>query len=995
MKFTFGEISVDADRLELHSSGELIEVQPKVLQVLLYLLRNAERTVPKRELLDGVWPDVATGDSSLTRAISVARRLVGREVIENVRGTGYRIAVSVEHSGPRGAEHLADRGVAGFVGRRIERGTLDRWRGASLAAGFTGLVRGEPGVGKTRLAREFTADARQAGARVVWGSAVEGAPRAYGIWRQLLTTLLDGDAASAARAPRAAVETIAEVIDELRVRRPELRRPFAASLGSSRPRFFSAVAEILRESAASQPLVLLLDDVQWADTGSMRLLEWAIRETAGHRVLWLLLARRNARVEDRPLDEVLTEWRADSSVLELSGLDVETVASLAEQLGAEALSAQRIGELHDRTAGNPLFVEQLVRAGLTAPEAGAPDPAIEREALRGVTHVLRARLEALPEACVRILEVAAVYGREVPIGLLADVLQRDDLDLLDLLEPAERAELIVTRIDASGLAFDHELVREALLGMLGSGARARCHKAIAEALERRLPLEGRAVVPSIAWHYGRCIARTTAKRAVDYALRAAAQEMESLAFESAAGHYRDALRAGERAGVGDERGRGRMWLDLATALFYAGDPIDAERSAWNAIELARRCGDLQVRAEAAVAMSDWVLHRSGQVPEQRVGMLEEVLALLPRDEAPLRARVLMALSQDLHWSPNPSRATELALQAVAAARESGDALVLCHCLAAAFHVLWDPAEPARRDALVDEHVELARRVDDIERRCLAHHHRFAIRIERGDHEGAQRDRSEADAMAERLQRIRYVHASRARAANVATYLGRFDEAEQHCAEADGLRQHRSEDIGFLVGAAQRFTLTRLRGSLESWQTILRAGVVQYPEVKGFAVAACLMSYELGDGDRARSEHAALWRDGEPALARDMQLILNLVNLGQVTAALGNEAQVGRMYELLLPCDGRMAVLEAITTAGSVSRVLALLAHRRGDPASAEGHFDAALRVERSLRAAPWEAYTLRDYGAYLEQCGRADEARAALGRSREIARDLGMPHLAS
>lgn len=996
MRFLFGNLSVDSERLELRRGDELVEVQPKVLQVLLYLLQNSDRIVTKRELLDGVWADSATVDSSLTRAISLARKLVGKDVIENVRGTGYRIAVSIEHAGAPVPISKNDGGPRGFVGRRLERATIDRWRESATEAGVVGLVVGEPGIGKTRLVREFTADARRAGACVVWGAAPEGAPRAFDVWRQILPALLDRSTEpTKGTALHASVEVIADVIEEVKARRPDLQRPTFAPPTSARPRFFSAVVDVLTTHAAREPLVVVIDDVQWVDTSSMGLLEEAIRETAAAPLLWLLLGRRTARLRGNPIEEALSDWSDGVRVLELAGLDSETIGSLADQLGAEDISTTQIAALHDRTGGNPLFAEQLVRAGLSALEAHETDAKIERESLRGVFGIVRRRLDALPNDCRRLLEIGSIFGRSVPISLLADVVDQDEFDVLDALEPAESAELIVTEPDASSFLFDHELIRETLMHAITAGARARYHRSIAEALERRLTHEGPSLLPTLAWHYGRCISRSTAKRAVDYTLRAARHEMESLAFEGAIGHYRDALRAETRAGVGDESDRAALVLELATALFYVGDPVEAEKAAWNAVELARRCGDHRIWARATVAMSDWVLHRSGQVPDERVASLEAVLDELPEEEHALRAQVLMALSQDLHWSSDSERVETLALRAVQEARVAGSALALCQSLSAAFHAMWDPAEPARRDAVAEEEVQLALESGDAERICLAHHHRFATRVERGEYDLALADVAAADAAGRALRRVRYLHAIHVRAANVSTWLGNFHEAEAHCDEADALRQHRSEDIGFLVGAAQRFTIARLRGQHEALTEILEMGIAAFPEAAGFEAASCMIAYEIGDHDRAGSELSDFWQGDELVMRRDMLFIISLVHIGEVTAALGTEAQARRCYSMLLPSAGRIGVLESVTTVGSTSRPLALLADRLGDTSAAEAHFRSGLEIESSLRARPWEAYSRRDFGAFLARQGRTREANEQQSRSSEIARELGMAQLAS
>jgi hypothetical protein len=125
----------------------------------------------------------------------------------------------------------------------------------------------------------------------------------------------------------------------------------------------------------------------------------------------------------------------------------------------------------------------------------------------------------------------------------------------------------------------------------------------------------------------------------------------------------------------------------------------------------------------------------------------------------------------------------------------------------------------------------------------------------------------------------------------------------------------------------------------------------------------------------------------------MQFILNLTHLAEVTAALGEETWVRRAYEILRPCDGRMAVLESVTVAGCVSRVLGLLAERLGDDSAAARHFETALTTERRLGARPWEAHTARDLAAFLRRRGRESEAAGHADRARELAEELGMPQL--
>jgi len=191
MRFRFAGFTLDSELRELRRGEALVRVQPKVLDLLLFLLENRFRVVPREELLRGVWPGVATTDGSLARAVSLAREALGDRddggVLATVRGHGYRIAVPVD---------LVDAGslggaTAAFVGRERELAELhaafDRVLAKRAGAIF---VAGEPGVGKSRLVEEFARAARARGAETLWGAAHEGeGGPAFWPWTRMLDQL--------------------------------------------------------------------------------------------------------------------------------------------------------------------------------------------------------------------------------------------------------------------------------------------------------------------------------------------------------------------------------------------------------------------------------------------------------------------------------------------------------------------------------------------------------------------------------------------------------------------------------------------------------------------------------------------------------------------------------------------------------------------------------------------------------------------------------------
>nr|NIY10429.1 AAA family ATPase [Gemmatimonadota bacterium] len=235
MRYRFSEWTVDADRFELRRGADPVPVQPKALTLLLYLLEHRERTVTKQELLDAVWPDAVIGESSLTRAVSVARTALGEQdaeagVIRTVRGRGYRIGVPVllEEAGPAPDEPTP---ASSFVCReqelRLARASLHE---ALAGRGQTLLLVGEPGIGKTRLAAEVATIARGRGAAVLWGGCQEGSEGpAYWPWIQILRGWLREWGVDALHtAAGAAATDLAELLPEIRAQFPELPRPDGA-----------------------------------------------------------------------------------------------------------------------------------------------------------------------------------------------------------------------------------------------------------------------------------------------------------------------------------------------------------------------------------------------------------------------------------------------------------------------------------------------------------------------------------------------------------------------------------------------------------------------------------------------------------------------------------------------------------------------------------------------------------------------------------------------
>ncbi len=539
----------------------------------------------------------------------------------------------------------------GFVGRPGELAALaSAWAAADAGRGTAVVVTGEPGIGKTRLVEAF---ATRAGAAVRWGRCAEigGAPP-YWPWQQVLGGL-----------PEAALGA-------------DTGARFALGLDTARR---------LHGLAAGRPLLVVLDDLQWADRDSLHVLEVVLSQLHGSRLLLAVTCREEATA-DPALARVLglAARLPAARRLRLAGLAAGEVADLVGGLrGAPADDAAAIAE---RTGGNPFFVTEL--AALPA-SAGGAVPA-------GVRDVVRLRLAGLPSAARDALAAAAVAGRDVPVGLLAAVAPaHDDGDDGGVTAALSAGLLVETSPGRVRVA--HDLVREVVLADLGPVERARVHGRVADVLAA-----GPAAATSagaIAVHRSEAAAGGPDPAAARACLRAAREALDRAGVDEAA-----ALAARGLAHV--PAGEGALAADLhlvrGRALRRLGLLEDSGAALRAAADLARGLGDAPRGARAAVASAGGGLGgywaSVGAPAATDVALLEEAAAGAGALPPELASAVLAALAVQRSAS-GEAGSRELADRALAAAGDVPAAR--SRARVARFVADWTPAHAASR-------VELAR-----------------------------------------------------------------------------------------------------------------------------------------------------------------------------------------------------------------------------------------------------------------------------------------------
>ncbi|MBL4687356.1 MAG: AAA family ATPase, partial [Nannocystaceae bacterium] len=331
---SFGEFELDETLFQLRRAGNLVKVEPKVFDVLLYLLQHRDRVVPKDELLEALWQG-SVSDSVLPRCITAARRALAddgtrQEIIETIRRRGYRFVAAVTspvgtmpglappqtpsagQSEPAPAAQTSSAPVPSgttpgiFVGRTQTLGRLTDALDAALSGrGRLIMLVGEPGIGKTRTAAEVCHTARQRGATVLTGRSFEGegAP-AFWPWVQILRRAIEVEVIDPHALGLHTAE-LAALVPEIRDRVPNVPEPPGVTADQARFRQFDAVATVLCTAARRHPLVIVLEDLHWADTPSLRLLQFLAGVMGETRMLLVATYRDVTLPRTAPLARVL------------------------------------------------------------------------------------------------------------------------------------------------------------------------------------------------------------------------------------------------------------------------------------------------------------------------------------------------------------------------------------------------------------------------------------------------------------------------------------------------------------------------------------------------------------------------------------------------------------------------------------------------------------------------------------------------------------------
>ncbi len=814
-----------------------------------------------------------------------------------------------------------------FVARGAERRRLhDRWAQVRRGQGMLVLLTGEPGIGKTRLASRFAAEVHATGALVIYGRADEETVVPYQPVAEALRHLV---------AHADSLELDPGLTARLGPLLPELPRSPAED---GRHALFEAAAALLERVARRRPLLVVLEDVHWADTPTLLLLRELVRRAEAAPIMVLATYSDVALAPSAPLQRVLADLRRDQvpERISLVGLDVGATEALVAERGRDGVDVRRLQEY---TAGNPFFIEETLRS---VSSSGVPE---------GAREVLLQRFERLSPDTLDLLTLAAVLGRDFSLGVLELLAGRPVEDVVIKLEEAVDAGLIVETAEPAGrFSFCHALVCDALHARPAASRRRLLHLRAGEALERA---RGRVEVPAgeLAHHFFLARHAGGAERAARYAVEAGEQAARAHAYEDAARHFERALEALDLIPEPDDAVRAEIWLALGTVRWQGGEP--AARAAFDAAaEIAARRGDKATLVRAALGAGGR-FYAPGRRDPARVELLERALRSAGPGDARIRTRLLGRLAEAL---TDDVRRVEVSTESLRLARATREPAILAPALLSHHAAHLHTSHLDARLELAGEAVELADAASLREIAALARHWLIYDLVEAGDLEAARSRHAELASLARDLRQPLYEHSALAWRGVWAQLAGRCDEAERLAREGLRLAVRAGAVDARAHFTAQLLPILRDQDRLPELLPELERLVAERSEVLGWRAVLPLAYLDAGETAEAARTFAAALADVPDGLL----WLPATAWLAEAAARLEDTDACTALLSRLEPYAGRVVQASFTGCWGAVDRFLGLLTGALGRRADAERHLAVALARHLDLGAGPLADRTGRE-----------------------------------
>jgi DNA-binding SARP family transcriptional activator len=884
----------------------------------------------------------------LHRELRLAPSAATRKLVEDVR-RGRLGGGRPARAEPSLPEPL--RRTARPIGRDGVLETLETvYRDAATGTARLAVVAGEAGIGKTTIAGELARRAQAQDGAVLYGRCDEQALIPYQPWVEIVERQLARDAEA---------EHWLAVHDGALARLLPTHVADDAPAASRRETYlaFEAVRGLLEAASATRPLLVVVDDLHWADDDSLALLRHLAR-TLGRAPLLVLLCARGAELTPAARD-VLADVRRREPLVELAlaGLDEPAVEALLAEHPATAASP---ADYLRRTGGNPLFLQALLHGG---DQAGPP---------RDVSDVIGRLVALLPEDGRTAIETASVIGAEFGLGPLALLLGRSPVDTLAALDAPIEAGLVVRVGDRGRHAFAHALIHEAVAAELPASQRARLHLDLADrasgAAETVRHLRGAGPLAN-------------AERLAAAEVAAAREAAAASAHADAAAHLEAALEHGRDV---------TLLLELGDAHDRAGDRSRARRAFQEAATLARDAGDTDLLARAALGHGGLAVVIARPDPDT-VDLLEEAIAAAPAAARATTARLRARLAVELAYADRAA-ARAFAANALADARSARDPAALTAALNAWRVALWDPFHVEERLAAVDQMVATAEAAGDRMALLQARNWRVIDLWEVGRMDDVRAEIRVYERLAEEVALPHYLWYVPLWRAGLALIAGRWEETVELGAQALALGDRADDPNAPLLVGIQREAVHVVRGRFEKVDLDWIARTTEAtPARAAWLCWQIRVEVARGEQDHARRVLRELTRDGCAALPMDANW-LGACELADVAVTLDDREAAAALHALLEP----HARLHAVVARGATSKhvtehYLGRLAFALGRVDEAEGRLRRAVGLDDAAGAAAYATDSVVALGHVLTARGDQAAARAAFEDALHRARHLDMP----
>lgn len=823
------------------------------------------------------------------------------------------------------------------------------------------FVAGEAGMGKTSLVAQAARVAHGEGTIVVFGHSDEDLGVAYQPWIEVLGEVIrNAEPETLAGLRSAQLGALARLVPEVGEHADRVADP-----DTERLLLLQGVAELLGAESRRAPMLIVLDDLHWADTATLQLLRHLVASSIPMHVTIACTYRDTDLSRGDPLSLLLADLRREVNVtrITLKGLEDETVMELLAAAAGHELDDTGIGFAHAlrrETDGNPFFTAEMLRhlgesGGIVLGDDGRWSVSGELDDLglpSSVRDVVGRRVERLGDEALRVLRIAAVIGRDFDVGLLADVADVDEDSLLDLMDAAVSAAVLVESADADRFRFAHAITQHTLYDDFGSSRRSRTHRRVADALEARVGNDPGPRAAELARHFVAATKAVDATKAVTYSKIAGDEALAKLAPSDAVSWYTQALDLYQQM-PSDPALQCDLLIGLGTAQRRLGDPA-YRQSLLDASSLAYANGEGPRLIRAALENNRGGASASGEVDNERVEWLLLALDEAGDDDSADRARLLATLAAELSYGDDPDRRARLSTDAMDTARRVGDAHAFVQVVAQVHHAYQVPGELEVRLADLQEAVAIADALGDPLASWRVHSTLTVACLQAADRAGFEVHRNAARRLADRLGT--YERWSAALNDVLALCIdGDLAAAEAQAEVALGIGVE-SVPEAFAAYGVSLIWIRRAQDRLDELVDAIAEAAVENPGIPALRAALSRIYCDVERLEDARALVADDIANRFEMFGYDDTWLLAMQDLATVCTRLGEREAADFLYQRLQPFETQVGVLP-LSTSGPVALTLGMLASVLGRHDVAAGHFEVATAISRRLASPYWDLNT--------------------------------------